>query len=45
MRIKLLKSYFLVTDAGLALEYTRSLATQSYIEDDEYIIVEHELPT
>lgn len=48
IRVKLLKSFFLVPDYGLALGYSRSLAQlqqQSFIEDDEYIIIEHDLPT
>ena len=47
LRIKLLKSYFLVADPLLSTGYTRSLATASpyrLIEDDEYIVFEHEIP-
>ena len=47
IRIKLLKSYFLVPDPLLSMGYTRSLATSSpyrLIEDDEYVVFEHEIP-
>ena len=47
LRIKLLKSYFLVADPLLSTGYTRSLTTASpyrLIEDDEYIVFEHEIP-
>ena len=46
LRIKLLKSYFLVADPLLSTGYTRSLTTSPYrlIEDDEYIVFEHEIP-
>ena len=47
IRVKLLKSYFLVPDPLLSKGYTRTLASSSpyrLIEDDEYIVFEHEIP-
>ena len=50
VRIKLLKSYFLVVDPILSLGFTRSLAstnttsTSRMVEDDEYIVIEHDIP-
>lgn len=44
IKINLLKSYFLVPDAGLVSGMPRSLAASNLSEDEQYIIIEHEIP-
>lgn len=47
IQIKLLKSYFLVPDPLLSTGFTRSLASTTssrIIEEEDYIVIEHEIP-